>query len=568
MGQESPLPGASFTPALESPVSSPRVGRGRVTGCDLASLSCLRQPFRSDPFSRLRPPLSREAMTLSLELAAMPYYLELDDWMNAGWTDISIQIDNTLQSGVTRGESASGEQMRALINTWKLYRAKSALRERNPIAQVLGALRQREKSDTIKAVTMLRKTAEGRYLVAIGFMGTGSRFYDWFSNFRFTTEDGFHKGFFQLTDYFEQSAERVFFPDTAAELELERLTLADVLEEMKSPDSRFFLWMAGHSQGAAVMQIFCHKLLTDWGVLPQNVLGYGFASPTVATDQLSFDPGRYPLYHIISSDDIVPRMGALQHLGLGLAYQAHDAFRQQAYGWSTDPEDVAVREALRPFTLQMTDMLAIMEVCVAFCYCVVEEKGEDNINALIDKKWTVAPIEWALSFAGDKVQDMMAAIARYSESGYTALAGHGMDPARLELLKHGLRPVVEAFTLRQLIGGLHALTVPPHVIMREHFRFPGSYSNIVLRGWAMLKPFLWVRQESGLPERRYADAIAWADGPSAAKPARPKAPGARRRSTTRTPVPKGARSKSVSALKRREDARQGKPSPKQRSSCK
>ena len=47
-------------------------GHGRVTGCDLADLACLRQPFRQGPFFRMSPPLSHEAMTLSLELAALP----------------------------------------------------------------------------------------------------------------------------------------------------------------------------------------------------------------------------------------------------------------------------------------------------------------------------------------------------------------------------------------------------------------------------------------------------------------------------------------------------------------
>lgn len=35
-----------------------------------------------------------------------------------------------------------------------------------------------------------------------------------------------------------------------------------------------------HSQGGAVMQVWVyHKMLED-GVLPQNLLGYGFASPS------------------------------------------------------------------------------------------------------------------------------------------------------------------------------------------------------------------------------------------------------------------------------------------------
>ncbi len=527
----------------------PSHGAGLVTGCNLSALDCLRLPFQQDPFFRLRPPLRHDAMLLSLELAAMTYHLELDDWMRAGWTDMSIQIDNTLQSGVTTGESASGEQMRALMNTWKIYRAKSSLRERNPIMQVLGALRQRERSDTIKAVTMLRKLGPGRYIVAIGFMGTGHRFYDWFSNLRFTTEEGFHKGFSQLTEYFEQSAERILFPDTAAELGLEKLTLADILAEMKSADSRFFLWMAGHSQGAAVMQVFCHRLLSDWFVLPQNMVGYGFASPTVATGQLVYDPARYPLYHVLSSDDVVPRMGALLHLGLCLEYRANDSFRSTAYGWSNDSTAIAVREALHPFFSQMKDTLSMMEVCVAFCYAVLEEKGEENLTQLIDKRWTVAPIERILTYAGDKAQDIVRAIASYAESGYASLVGHGMDVERITRIKQSMLPVVKQYTMRQLLSAVHAHTVPPHQIMRERFKLMGSYSYVTQRGWASLKPFVWQKQKDALPVKQFAEAIFWSSDTAGTVLPIGKKPANRRHAPLNARVPKGVRGKGITVKK-------------------
>lgn len=41
----------------------------------------------------------------------MTYTLDLDPWAEAGWNDFSIQIDDTLQSGMTHGGSADGERM-------------------------------------------------------------------------------------------------------------------------------------------------------------------------------------------------------------------------------------------------------------------------------------------------------------------------------------------------------------------------------------------------------------------------------------------------------------------------
>ena len=136
---------AGMADAPDETDASPRsAGLGPITGRDLSDLGSLVKPFVRDPFNRLRPPFSREAAELSLELASMAYTLDLEPWTEAGWNDFSIQIDDDLQSGLTRRSSADGERMRALINALKVRRAKAALRERNPVSQVMSALRQRE----------------------------------------------------------------------------------------------------------------------------------------------------------------------------------------------------------------------------------------------------------------------------------------------------------------------------------------------------------------------------------------------------------------------------------------
>lgn len=234
----------------ESPQDAP-AGRGALTGCDLSDTSSLARPFARDPFFRLRPPFSQDAAKLSLELANTAYTLDLDAWKAAGWNDFSVLIDDSLQSGMDHG---------GVRSHFKLFKARAALKEWNPISQISGALRQRERSDTIKAVCMMKPDGEGHFLLAIGFMGTGSRFYDWFSNLRFTPEEGFHRGFVQLCESFEMNAEEIVFPAAAEALGLEKLTLGEVFSEMRSLSSRFRLWMAGHSQGGAVMQVLTERL--------------------------------------------------------------------------------------------------------------------------------------------------------------------------------------------------------------------------------------------------------------------------------------------------------------------
>jgi hypothetical protein len=330
------------------------------------------------------------------------------------------------------------------------------------------------------------------------------------------------------------------------ELGLKTLTLADVLEEMKSLNSRFSLWMAGHSQGAAVMQVFCHKLMNGWGVLPQNMLGYGFASPTVATGRLVYDPAPYPLFHVLNSDDVIPRMGALVHLGLCLEYQAGPAIRSACYGWNEEKTDAALRESLKPFFLPMTDTLQALEACVAFCYCLLEEKAEEYLSTLMDRKWTIAPIGKALSFAEGKAQHAVEAFADHARRGYRALADCGMSRDRIESLKKDMRPVARQYTLRQLLGGLHDLVAPPHTLAGKPLR-PGSYHYIALEGFHELKPFIWTKKKTSLPIRQFARATQWGDvfqplpGFQKSVPRRGKSPAF---------LPKGPMGRSVSALRR------------------
>ena len=112
--------------------------------------------------------------------------------------------------------------------------------------------------------------------------------------------------------------------------------------------------------------------------------GYGFASPTVATGRLVQDPAAYPLYHILNSDDMVPRMGALLHLGLCLEYPADDDFRERCYDLSPLPADVAARLALAPYQRAMVNTPSILLYSTAFLQCMAEEKGEEGLNSLLE----------------------------------------------------------------------------------------------------------------------------------------------------------------------------------------
>ncbi len=466
-------------------------GQGALTGCDLARTDSLTKPFARDPFYRLRPPFSADAARLSLELAHTAYTLDLDAWKDAGWNDFSVLIDDSLQSGMDHD---------GVRSHFKLFRAKAALKEWNPLSQLAGALRQREKSDTIKAVCMMKPDGDGRFLLAIGFMGTGRRFYDWFSNFRFTPEEGFHRGFYQLCESFEMNAEEIVFPSAAEALGLEKLTLGEIFGEMRSLSSRFRLWMAGHSQGGAVMQVLCHRLMNDWGALAQNMVGYGFASPTVATGRFVYDPAAYPLYHILNRDDAVTRIGALLHLGLCLEYQPDDEFRNQIYNLSNQERDIALRKSLAFLHGGMQDMPSALVHMTALMEVLAEEKGAEGMNELLTSWWAVPAVDKVLWRAGDKALDALDRLLGSAADAYRALMGRSMDDRELTALRKRIRPIVQHFSVRDLMEAFSALGVAPH-------RLAETYAAIVMNALDDARPFIWIKTNAGLPVRRYADGM-------------------------------------------------------------
>lgn len=475
-------------------------GTGPLTGSDLSRADAL--------FAHKAGPLpSRAAAEMSLELAHMTYTLDIAPWMTAGWTDFSFQVDDTLESDPAPGsashvETPVDEHLQRLMHIKRMRRAQSALRARNPLAQMMAALRQRDGSDTVKAVCMMHPLPGGRHLLAIGFMGTGKRFYDWFSNLRYSLEDGFHQGFLQLCRHFEETAEQIRFPATAAALGLENLTLRDVLRSLRSPSSPFRLWMAGHSQGGAVMQVYTHRLLTQYGALPQYIRGCSFAAPAAASARLTPSPEAYPLIHILNRDDLVPRMGALVHLGLCLEYVPDDAFRRRSYRFN--PAYEACRQWLRPLLMEIRDMPDSLMHITALVQCIAQEKGEDSILQLMDKRWAIPALDRMLLFAGDKAQDFLRSFTARQAQAYRDLTGQPMDMDRLAAMVDSLIPYVSGTPLRRLLATMAECLYQPHRLGSPHTDHPGAYTLIVTDGLNRLRPYTWKKRFGDLPLRHYA----------------------------------------------------------------
>lgn len=461
---------------------------------DLSNVMPLLAAWESDPWGKLRPPVSVEAMRLSAQLAAATYRMDVQQWLKAGWRDVTIQVDGELTDGF---EPESKSPMQRLASAWKIYRVRQRIKGSNPLGQVMGAFRQKEKSDTGKAVVMIHPAGLGRYVVAISFMGTGERFYDWFSNFRMSSEGGVHKGFLQLTRQFEDNEDEIDFPETAQELGLERLTLHHVLQEMRHPNSRFTLWLSGHSQGAALMQVYAHHKIAEDGVLPRNMVGYGFAAPSVMSGIAVEDPSAYPLFHVQNSDDLVPRMGAQMHLGVCLVYPASMALREQCYSWRTDEAACRHRQLVAQVLARMTDTPTCIEVTLAYLNVLSNYTPEDILEAMAALGIRL-PVKKLVAAADLRVDALMRFASRHLAAAYVSITGHHLEQRRVAWQQELVEEIVGRIGLRAYTNALLEWMSQPHRLSMREGSKPSAYSAIAEEGMGQLVPAIWF---SGRPPR-------------------------------------------------------------------
>lgn len=293
---------------------------GRITKTSLADLDWTKDWNCEQP--------CRAGARFGLELAQLAYDFQTEPWVNAGWTDIAIQVDRRLLTGI-QAVDEDGDWRQMLLNNFLPKLAKRLTVLSNPITQLRGLRDESLLYDTGKAITMIKPMQDGRFAVAIGFTGTGQRPQDWVSNTRFLHPDKIHAGFESLCELYESNADDIVFPTAARLLGMERLTLEEVLLECRQDDSRFTLIMAGHSQGAAVLQVWAHRRMVE-GLKAQHIKGMGFASPMVAAG-MTAEEQACPLTLFVSNDDIFTRTGLSQHLGCVWAFDPDEKFRALIY---------------------------------------------------------------------------------------------------------------------------------------------------------------------------------------------------------------------------------------------
>ena len=460
---------------------------GQYTGFDLSDTTPLCMPWK-EMDGLLQPAFSRELAMLSLELSAAAYDMDTDSWQKAGWRDFSYQVDNKLLTGQSVNASEGGGRVDGLMSEYYQQLARMRLKRKNPISQIRGTLRQRDGSDTCKALVMLHPLWSGQYLVAVGFMGTGKRVYDWISNFRVSRAYPVHEGFLQLTEQFEENCGAIQFPETAKELGLEKLTLSDILKECRRPTSRFRIWLSGHSQGGAIMQLFAYRAILD-GVLRQNIIGVSFASPSVLYDHPPCELTVFPLYHVISADDVFPRTGALLHVGRCRVFYPDERMRAQCYGSKGESE--AFR-ALLALTRNVTDSGGAFLTLLAMLLAIQDTAQGETVATLNKLIGSLLP-ERVLSAVSERGDDLLRSLIQTVKRRYTLASGNEEPPSRtLSALKYRISLLLKEYAGREFtLAFLSALALPHKLCGSAGTNAVASYQYIVTERFDELKSKTW-----------------------------------------------------------------------------
>ena len=457
---------------------------GELTKCDLTDTSSLTVPSHLDQFMCKRPVLSTQAVTLSAELSHTAYIMRWDNWREAGWSDVSVIANDKIE-----GASVKDENDSTTLNTQK--KLQSALQRSNPIFDLQNAFKQSTKVNTLKAIFMRKKQDDGRHLVAIGLMGTGKNLSDWISNFLFTNEMNFHKGFYQLSEYLLSRTDDILFPSLAKECGLSSLSLTDIIKSACSKDSPYRLWISGHSQGAAILQVLCHRLIIERGVDFSNLFCVGFASPSVCMPQLHLDNDKYPIYHILNSGDLVPRFGACCQLGFLMTYHSDDEIRNETYALLNTAEAIELRSELQEFFDEMVNTERSLVYISALAIALTQEKGDIKIDDIRERKWSGITLGKLLNFAENKMENWLAKFIKHCNQGYISLTGHSFSEVEISDLVERVRPIVKKAPTKALFNAFIECGFSGHSLFLQGERKDSPYSYIVRYKLGELYPALW-----------------------------------------------------------------------------
>ncbi|MBR4710501.1 MAG: hypothetical protein IKP10_00600 [Clostridia bacterium] len=387
-------------------------------------------------------------------MAAASYTFDAETLLARGWRDACAQLGPTVACGLNPGaDEKTRDDFHAVLK---------ALDHRRSLRRnITSSVRQLRSGSGVKSMTLVRPGPDGRLLFCVVIMGS-VQLDDWLANFDMVSENGMHRGFLRRALTFEELEPDLTFPQTAKELGLDRLSLRDVIERCRLPGSPYRICVTGHSLGAAVMQVYVHHLLTVRGVAKENLLGVGFAPPSVATADAVARPEDWPIRHIINTDDVIPRTGAQVHLGQCLSFEPDMAMRTACYRYPDTDEAIDARREMRPVFDGLTDTGSCLCFGLALLELIADLPPKTVLPFLGRLKRTWAPLQLVIE-AGDSQADRFNRhLQRRAASAYRSLLGERPDSTLIARFYHQLRTAVDRIGLQPAITAVGQLAAAPH----------------------------------------------------------------------------------------------------------
>ena len=396
----------------------------------------------------------------SLAMSKASYNMRIKPFILDGWLDYTL---------IHEGEIKATEE------DWNL--------EPSAAKKFLSSIKQIIATQSAKAVVMGRPTSNGHAVVNITFTGT-KHAPDWLNNFKVSVSHKLHKGFYELALQFDEVIRDVRLDRLAASLGLQELTLMQVFAEASKPDSRFKLWITGHSQGAALTQVYIAEFLMARGVRSEHIFAYSFASPFVATTAYCPHPGAYPVYNIVNADDFACRVGSAVRLGVDMIYFPDEAFRAAHYAGYTDPHSRAKFDDVLRLCYWMTDSFKFGEYMIAMTTFATEYPSVEGMLDWIRENPVLRRLYDAFRDKTDIPKAIHDRMYRMLEKPYMDVGG--IPPSEERILQ--VRSFLEILYRKWGSDCVVEYTYATHQI-------PSNYSEIVLLPEDRLVRAVWTAQQ-------------------------------------------------------------------------
>lgn len=475
-------------PVEHGETSTPQV-RGEQTYVLLSGTEDFFAEPAPDAWGVMRTPFSPHIARMSAELAADGYELDIKPWIAAGWDDCIFIVEDR----VVVLDRESDSRLAAIESEWKLHRAKTMIRGVSPISDLMRAVRQLFVTDLSKSIVMTNTMPNGQAIIAISFIGTTQKYYDWFTNFKFQQKTGMHSGFLALATQFEEQSTRILLPKLAAELGEETFSLADAILAAKGPEARISFWISGHSQGGAIVQTYTHLLMAQ-GVPAERIHAYSFAAPTVASADaaVGLDPKAYPIYNIVNMDDAVPRIGAELRLGMDWLYHPSNAFRKRHYR-VTDEDWIAVDRAIH-LNMQIQTTKDAIIWGIALSHLMRDLEHDHGLEAFFAE---LVPQLSTLQRVNLSSLDIANFLAKTLTNQLKSLTGEDPDETLCEHYAAGMHAMMKEYGAKQSSHALLRSISGPHRIRgdkRDEGYVP-PYIAIVRRHLSECEQGIWLAEE-------------------------------------------------------------------------